>query len=721
MNISLAWLNSLLNPGNVSADEAERLLTFIGFPIESKTVQPSGDTLLDVEVTSNRGDCLCHVGVAREVAAASKRALLLPSPATIAPLAGDGPHNGGRLGNGAASIGLENRIPDGCPLFTVRLIRGVKVGPSPDWLVKRLEAVGQRSINNVVDITNYVQFEMGNPTHVFDLAKIRPDAAGARTLIVRGAEKGEKLKLLDGKVIELRPGEMVVADGAGVSSLAGIMGGEDSGVTATTTDVVIEVATWAPGLIRKAARRLALRTDASHRFERFVDTRTVDAASRRIAQLVLELAGGTLESSGASVLAAGKPVASSPSINFRPSRSRQVLGAGFTDDQMRTALSAQGVTIGNAGGEQWMCTPPAHRPDIKREIDLIEEVARTIGLDKIPLHDKLAVRVAPPQQSEVAARELTRVLTGLGFFETVTVGFVSAKEAKPFTASGSAVLSVSDQRRKDDGILRPSVIPSLLACRRANLHAKSAPDGSVRLFELAPAYATVPEGTPGRNPAGHAELRTLTLIADAPTGATAPGVQGTHARKQAAVRLMRATIDSLVVSLLGHSAKLTVASAKPPIEAMDAGAFATIAVNGEPIGSFGLLADTTLKQFELEMPIVAAVLDAPMLLAHYPPKETVNALPLFPFTERDLSLVVEETLAWAKVEELVALARPKQMESLHFVGTYRGKPLEEGKKSVTLRMVFRNAERTLRDDEVNAEMDQLIARAKSDLRATVRA
>ncbi|MGQ0627833.1 MAG: phenylalanine--tRNA ligase subunit beta [Phycisphaerales bacterium] len=715
MLISLAHLNTLIEPGNVTAEEAERLLTFIGFPIESTTPGADGDALLDVEVTSNRGDCLCHAGVAREVAAASGRRFLAPATTSVPPL--------GTVSEARASLAgllVENRVPDACPLFTVRIIRGVKVGPSPAWLVARLAAVGQRSINNVVDVTNFVQSALGNPSHVFDWAKIRPGADGTKALIVRGAEKGEKLTLLDGKSVELRAGEIVVADGAGPSSLAGVMGGQDSGVTGTTTDVVLEVATWSPGRVRSAARRLQIRTDASHRFERFVDARTVDAASRRAAELIIQVAGGMLETAGSGVKAVGKPIPAAPTITFRPQRCRLVLGAGFTDDQIRTALGAQGVAIGNPGGESWACTPPDHRPDLKREIDFVEEVARTIGLEKIPLHERIAVRIAPPQSGEVATRELTRVLTGMGFFETVTVSFVSAKEAGLFCPKDWKTLRVSDSRRSDDGVLRPSAVASLLACRRANQHARAGAEGAVRLFELASIYGEAPEKTPARAPAGHVEQRTLTLIADAPAKGAGAGLDSAHSRRQAALRQVRAVVDGLVQAMMGKSARTEVRPEAPNCSGFDPDCSATIHVNGRPLGVMGLISAGALAHYELESPIAAAALDAPMLLEAYPPRELVTALPAFPATERDLSLVVDESLAWAEIDRCISSARPARMESLHFVGVYRGKPLDDGKKSVTLRMVFRDDTRTLRDDEVNSEVQRLIGETGKHLRAVVR-
>jgi len=302
MKISVAWLNEYLEPGDITAQDAERVLTFAGFPIESAHATPDGDTCMDVEVTSNRGDVLSHIGVAREIAAATGRRLRAPAANRAfnwfgeADLAAPG---GGTGGTDVGSlIAIDNRAGDKCPLFTARVVRGVKVGPSPKWLVRALESVGQRSINNVVDLTNFISLEYGQPTHVFDLATLAVGADGKVRLGVGPAAKGEKLALLDGRTVTLIGDEIVVADGVDgggrAISLAGIMGGSETGVTERTTDVVIEAATWDPVSVRTIARRLGIRTDASYRYERIVDARTIETPARRLAAMIVKLAGGKL-------------------------------------------------------------------------------------------------------------------------------------------------------------------------------------------------------------------------------------------------------------------------------------------------------------------------------------------------------------------------------------------------------------------------------------------
>ncbi len=704
MNISLVWLNALLDRP-VTADEVEHALTFTGFPIESRTAVAArrgepADTLLDVEITSNRGDCLSHVGLAREVAAATGRRLraVAGRPA---------PEGGGAIGE---SVSLVNLLADegGCPLFTLRMIRGIRVGPSPAWLAARLEAVGQRSINNIVDASNYVLFEMGNPSHVFDLRTIAADASGKHAVVVRSAAKGEGLTLLDGKAVELRPGEMVVADGRAATSLAGVMGGQNSGVGEGTTDVLVEIATWAPARVRAAARRLNLRTDAGHRFERLVDPGTIAGAMERLVSLIVEVAGGR---AAPGTLSAGRAEGGPGSIGLRPARMRAVLGAAISDEEARGALVAQGVAVGG-GGEAWACTRPAHRPDLKIEADLIEEVARTVGLHRLPVAERVAVAVKAPQATERARGELGRVLTGMGFLEAVTFSFVSEKQARQFVPPGMATLAVSDARRAGEGTLRPSVIPSLLACRARNQHAKSAAAGSVRLFECASVYG---ETVPG----GHVENRNLALVADL-AARGGPQAGSAFEQRQHGLRLMRTVLEAAVGAVNGGAGGLGVVAGPVPFAALEAGAGALLTLGGKPWGVMGLVSAACLGAFEIEHPVVVAEVNEGMLLEGYPPRARAAELPRFPATERDLTLDVDEAVAWARVEREVAGAGLRWCEGLGFVSAYRGKSVPAGKKAVTLKLTFREATRTLTDDEVNGQMAGLVARLKERVGASVR-
>jgi len=701
MHIAANWLNSYLEPGNLTAAQIEAALIDAGFEIESQEKLADGDTRFDVAITSNRGDALSIVGLAREAAAKTGRKLKAPGTggkekSEPSPASEDV----------SSAITLENRVPQACPLFTLRVIRGVKIGPSPAWLVRALESVGQRSINNVVDITNFINFELGNPCHVFDLKKL----AGG-TIVVREATEGEKLLTLDGKQRVLKAGETVIADAQRAQSLAGIMGGGDSEVSNSTTDVALEMATWDPVRVRSAARRLQIRTDASHRYERFVDPRTVESASRRAASLIVEVAGGQLLKG---VLSAGLPAAPQTLVSLRPERCSKILGITVPQDRIVSILKSLEIGV-QPQGNSLECTIPVFRPDLTREIDLIEEIARQHGLEQIPLAPRLAVSVKRPQDRVRARRELSAVLGGLGFFETVTFSFTRPERAAAFVPTGLTTIGVDDDRRGEEPTLRPSLLTGLLACRKANLDGQVTNPGGVRLYESASVFANGADN----NAVEHRSLGLLMDVAFA-------GKSVSLIEKQDGVRSLRGVIESVVMSLGGSKAtsRLRFEPATAISAAFEPGTFAVVYLGDAKLGHFGLLAASAVKSFGLEQPLVGGEFLVDDLLALYPPRGNIAPLPAFPSVERDLSPVVAESTTWADVSRLVqgvgSTAEGKRLESFRFIGTYRGKQLGEGKKSVTLRVVFRDPTKTLRHEEVDPEVNVLMDRLKNDLHAEFR-
>lgn len=707
MNAGLQWLNRYVDPANLTADEVEEALVGAGLEIESREALAGGDVRFDVAITSNRGDCLCQTGLAREIASKMGRRFVFPKWT-------DPAATGGAI---AAGFGLENRTPSDCPMFTARVIRGVKIGPSPAWLVQALESVGQRSINNVVDVTNFLNLELGHPSHVFDLKKL----AGGK-LIVRWAKEGEDLTTLDGKKRKLKADELVVADAERAQSLAGVIGGQDSEVDATTTDIVLEVATWAPTTVRRAARRHGVRTDASHRFERGVTPLLLDQASRRAAALIVEVAGGKLCEG---VMMAGGPLPELYQVKFRPARARALMGIHVETEEMARifrGLEIEVQPIGR-GGEEMLCTIPAYRGDLTREVDLIEEVARTKGLDAIPIVDKLGVVVKAPQVRERAKRELSGLLTGLGFYETVTFSFVAPSQAAAFLPAGLKLLAVDDERRATEPTLRPSIIPSLLACRRANQHAQVRIAGGVRLFETASVFAERESGgdakaiEAGDRASLTSERRRLALLADV----LGEGRKRSVSEKQLGVRIVRGAIEAAVRRLGGVKAELEFVAGAPEIQAFEVGAYAAVMLNGERVGLIGLVSEAVQNSFDLDGSVVAAEVDLEPLLALFPPKAKLTALPAFPGTERDLSPVVGDAVTWGKMSEVVESAKLDKLEAFEFVGTYRdAKKLGPAKKAVTMRLKFRDAGRTLRAEEIEPEVNRLVESLKREVGAEMR-
>ncbi|MDX2145934.1 MAG: phenylalanine--tRNA ligase subunit beta [Planctomycetota bacterium] len=748
MHASVRWLNSLVRPLDaashpLTSQAIQAALMGAGFPIESVQPLPDGDELLDVEVTSNRGDVLSHVGMAREIAAKCGLALVHPASAVDLPPEHDPIQS---------SVRLDNRQPDVCPLFTLRVIRGVRVGPSPDWLVRALASVGQRSINNVVDVTNYINFELGHPSHVFDLAKL-----AGRELIVRYATQGESLLTLDGRKRVLASDELVVADAERAQSLAGVIGGGESEVGPDTVDIALEVATWDPVTIRRAARRHQIRTDASHRFERWVDAHGLESASRRAAALMVQVAGGKLQKG---VLTEGRPLAEPLHVTLRPERCAAMLGlesdSGLRPDLVRSLtperiastlekLEFRAMGTGIAGGVVFRV--PTFRPDIKREIDLIEEVGRTLGLDAVPTRERISIRVQPAQEREKRVRTLAATLTSLGFYETVTFSFLTPEQgqaalgelAPPASLPGSAttppagqvpsIVNVDDERRGGEPTLRPSLLPSLIACRKVNQDGQVRTPAGVRLFEIASTFAQVLEAPGSTKPGLTIERPRLALLADVPGNPDSP--KRTTDEKRLGVRLMRGVVESCVRAIAGE-ARLVVERCSPGSSFWEPGALARCLVAspassgskpsaaGTTLGVFGLISTASLAGAGLEIPVVAAELDLMSLLELGVVRKPISTLPAFPSIERDVSFVLPEATPWANVHATLAGAPAPQLEDIEFVGVFRGKQIGPGKKSVTVRFRFRDPSRTLRHEEIDPAVENMVGAMRANLSAEVR-
>ncbi len=673
MLINTQWLNELLDGPDLSADEIERICTHQGFPIEERSPLPGGGELFDVEVTSNRGDCVSHLGVAREVAAGAGRSFGLRERSQ--------PDSTGKPVSVLTDV--DNRTPEVCALFTARVITGAKVGPSPAWLVERLESLGQRPINCVVDASNYILFEMGQPTHTFDL-----NTLAEKRLVVRYANEGEEFVALDGIKHKLRKTELVVADAEKAVSLAGVIGGLDTGVTEQTTDILLEAATWDPVTIRTAARRLRITTDACHRFERIVDPATIRAAADRLAALLVELTGGTLAEGD---IERGPGLdREEQKITLRADRCRFILGLDISGEEMVERLPSLGFRVtANADSSLIECVVPDHRRhDVRREIDLIEEVVRLHGYEDVHTTDMVEMAVAPPQAERQAESALSDALVGMGFYETVTFTFVTHAHCDAFMPEGLKTLQVDEERRKGAPALRPSVIPSLLNCRRVNQDNGAAGAGSVRLFEISSVFAQTPGGD-------SVQSRNVALCVDAPD-------------RQLGLRELRGVIERLAREMGGTGTSVTIEPSKPVMPAFDGDAHASLTLNGERLGYMALLTDSTLKQFGLDSPVAVAEVNLDALVGLYPPVATVEALPAFPSIERDLSVIVEEMTPWAAIEAAISTVNPDRMVGLSFAGVYRGKQVGAGKKSVTLRMRFQDPERTLRHEEVDPQVASVV-------------
>ncbi|MBX3356126.1 MAG: phenylalanine--tRNA ligase subunit beta [Phycisphaeraceae bacterium] len=688
MRTSVAWINDYLEP-NADADEQASVLTRVGLAFDGREPLDDGDTAQEIETTSNRGDCLCHLGLAREIAAATGRRLKTPG-ATIS--------GGPRRASDSVRVTVEDTV--GCPRYTARIIRGVRVAPSPEWMQRRLRAIGQIPRNNLVDCTNFVLFEMGQPTHVFDLAALR-----GGEIRVRRAKAGERfLPLGEGAhALTLVPEDLVIADGERPVALAGVKGGAETAVTAQTVDVLLEAATFDGPLVRAMSRRHRVTSDSAYRFQRGVHPMDIDAAAARLAALILETAGGTLE---LGVVEAGAPAPATRTVSIRPARARSLLGIDLGTGRMLELLEALELAPVERG-DRIECTIPPRRIDIEREVDLIEELARTHGLDALPVQERIEVRPSATQPFIMAKRAVRAMLVGAGAVETVTHTLISERLAAAFLPPQHAPLRVDDERAGGEPILRPSVIPSLLQVRKRNADAGVSP---LDLFEFGSAFHL--EGTE------HREREVLGMVLDAGE----PGRPLTESTATAGFRRLRGVVERLATRLLGSGVRVEVraehADAISPAPALAPAA--AILWNGERVGVAGIVTAAVQQACGLDVAVVAAELEIRRFMDNYPAEVIAQPMPAFPAIERDLSILVDEGTPWEALARTVIEAKAPRFESLAFVGTYRGAQTA-GRKSVTMRLHFRDPARTMKREEADGAVATIVAALSRDHRAELRA
>jgi len=692
MKISLEWLGDYL-PHTPRAEEAADRLTFGGLPVE--LIERVGDdTVIDVEVTSNRGDCLSHVGIARELGALMSRDVKdvqMVEPQVVAPV---------------ETVPVRIEATDACPHYTARLIRGVKVGPSPAWMRRRLEAVGLRSINNIVDVTNYVMFEMGQPLHAFDHAALR----GAR-VSVRRARAGETLVSLDGHERKLEPWMLVIADSERPVALAGVMGGRDSEVTGATVDVLLESARFDPLVVRKTARALAMKSESSYRYERGIDPLLPERASLRATQLIVELAGGRVTSP---LCSAGATGYTPKTLTLRPQKLKQVLGIELAPEEVTAALSRiearietgingtntfsgspapSGVGDAKKAGvpvsEAFSFDVPSYRLDLNIEVDLIEEVARLVGYDRIPERDSISIRLSPKSAVETTIDLLRSTLVSAGHFEAVTFSFVTDAVASDFLPEGMRLVRADPAVRKSDANLRPSILPGLLEAVR---HNETGGVQGVKLFEIGSTF--------WRDPSGKLdERRQVSLI-----GST--DLRQTRGLLETLLHRLDRTRDVRVVP--------------QPRVGYASGASGRVEWGGQIIGYIGTVAGRVCDTLGLRTAPTAVELELEPLLAGAQLVPQLKPLPKYPSVRRDVSLVLSEPTRFEQIDQVVKTVAPDNLEDVEFVTTYRGKPLEPGTKSVTLTLVFRSPDTTLTSEQVDASVDSVVEAARKQLKATLR-
>jgi phenylalanyl-tRNA synthetase beta chain len=670
MIVSWNWLTDYLRL-DMPVEALTERLALAGLNLEW-TSDVEGDIAIDLEVTSNRADCLGHLGVAREASVLFDKALCIrdPRPATSGPSV-----------EALTAVAVDD--VDLCPRFTARVISGVKVGESPWWLRKRLGTIGVRPISNIVDVTNYVMFECGQPLHAYDLDRL----AGHR-LVVRRAGTGDTLTAINNRVYELDREMLVIADQKRAVGLAGVMGGAETEIAAGTTRVLIEAAQFDAMSVRRTSRALGLTSPSSFRFERPLDPAGTEWASRRCAELILQTAGGSLHPGVIDVGA--RPPQRAP-ITLRLDQIARILGITIDRARVERILNSLGVEPHSAADHSITVRPPTWRSDLEREIDLIEEVARIHGYHHIPEDEAVALTSAPRGTRERVESAVRSLLTGAGFDEAVTLSLVDDRLGVPVRPGApSAPLRVEHSSRKRDNALRQSLIPSLLAVRLQN-EAHSQLDAD--LFEIANVYLP----------------RAETPLPEEPTRLAL--VSGHDFRG------LKGTVEALLEGL--HVADALVA--RPAEIAMFApGRTAELLVGERHLGYMGEIGERQLEVFKLREKCAAAELEFDVLLNKAKLVPQHRPLPLYPAVVRDLSLVVARSLQWAELSDAVVRAAGASLESVEYLDTFQGGNLAATKESVHFSMVFRHPERTLTGDEVERAVKAVIAACEGRFGAKLR-
>lgn len=654
------------------------------------------DVIFEIGITPNRADCLSHIGIAREVAAITDQEVKYPQASAS--------NVGGAISK-LARVTLQD--PDLCPRYAARMVRGVKIGPSPAWLKQRVESIGLRSINNVVDVTNFILMELGHPLHAFDFDKI----AGGHVIVRRAAGFATEFTTLDGKSRKLDNEMLLIADAERPLAIAGVMGGQNSEISNETTDVFIESAYFHPSSIRRTAKKLGLSTDASYRFERGTDPEIVLLAVNRAAELIAQVAGGEIIEG---MIDEYPQQINRKRFAFRPLRANALLGTQIPAIEMHNVLDKLGIGIDGSNADEWILEAPSYRHDLAIEEDAIEEVARVVGYDELPtsVHEPTSLPMKGEPLSQREFDQLVRsTLLALGFNEALSTPLVSGKEAGAF---GVKPVVVINPLNVEMDRMRPSLAINLLDAARRN---ERFGQHGQRMFEIGSTFAyseqdqllgKVKEGWQlGIMLAGVQEAKSAYN-----TGET-----------KADIYLANGVVLQLL-KRLGLRDATTVPLAGSTI--FEEGIAMGINHGAVSIGSFGKVNAAIAKQYDLRGEVYLALIDHDALYAatrqRYAQPTPVKALPKYPAVERDVALVLDQTI---QAQQLVQTAKKlidnSLLERSYIFDEFRSPEMKQkGERSLALRMRFRSSERTLEESEIDAMMNNVVEGLQKELNAKLR-
>lgn len=642
------------------------------------------DSVLDLAITPNRGDAMSVLGIAREVAALTGRKLKSSTQAAV-PAAAD---------NDAVAVHLD--APAACPTFVGCVIRGVNnKSPTPIWLKERLRRAGVRSISPVVDVTNYVMLELGQPMHAYDLAKLRGD------IHVRTAKTGEQIALLDGRTVEAASDVLLITDGDGPVGLAGIMGGQRTAVSVETVDVFFEIAYFSPQAVAGRGRRWGLVTDASQRYERGVDPTLQERAMNRALSLLCSFAGGTPHRVSVTRSMEHQPVRKP--VRLRRVRLEKLLGVAFPDDRVVSTLESLQMKV-EESAEGWMVRPPAHRFDISIEADLIEEVARIVGFEAIPEADAIGPHQFRAWPEEKASEQvILEALAMRGYQEAVTFAFVDpALQSQLFPSEIG--LPLANPIASDLAVMRVSLWPGLI---RAALENQRRQQDRIRLFEHGARFIGA-----GR------DVRETDSLAGIAVGPRLPEQWGIPKEMRVPVDFYDVKADlGALFAATGAGDSFVFEAPAAPLSCLHPGRAARILRQGRLAGWVGELHPSLVKALDFTYPPVLFELDIDALGVERPMYREISR---FPQVRRDLAVVVDETVALSALAERVVLTASRLLCDLRIFDVYRGPGVEVGRKSIALGLIFQDISRTLTDEDVERLMAAIVADLRVSLNARIR-
>jgi phenylalanyl-tRNA synthetase beta chain len=692
MKISPQWLRDFVDL-NVNYHQLADDLTLAGIAVESVSGE-GHETVFEMDITTNRPDAMNHYGVARECSAIYDLSLKAIEPQLPEPSAAKAISSSGLSGTTeVVPFPIEIQDEQGCARFTARIIRNVSIKPASAKIAQRLALLDQRPINNAVDATNYTLWEMGKPTHVFDL-----DLLEGGKIVVRRARDGETLKTLDGVERKLTSEDLVVADAKKPVGLAGTMGGFDTMITEKTRNILIESAWWDPVTVRKMSRRHGLHTDASHRFERGADYESTVLSCNRVAELILQSGGGELVGGPVDVIA--RPLDMAP-LALRLSEVHRILGEKLEVAEILRTLRRLGFELIPEPGDEpeFTVQVPSWRLDVEREIDVIEEIARLHGYDKFPNTLPAYVGSVVEQPDAEKEKKLRTSLLALGYDETISLTFISHQDAEQF--SSVPVIELANPLSEEASVMRTSMVPGMLNMLAYNLNRGTA---NVRLFEAGNVFEAAGDKT--------AEFKRICMGA---TGSASP-TSVNHTARPLSFFDLKGDVETLL-NVFQHAGLEYKANAP---DYFHPGRSACAVMEGEVVAQFGQIDPEIASGRKLKQDILVAELYLDRLFKRGRRAVRYEALPRYPAVERDFSFIFDDAVVFERIEKSVAGLGLSELRSFVPVEIFRGGSIPAGKYSLLLRAMFQSGERTLRDDEV-ARWSGQIVKALEGLGGTLRA